>query len=265
VLVAVYVLLNIINVIPYSEPVSYVLSFRYPVHNQGPLITSNKTIALIAQITVSASETIAENVPVTISNAIGSISSSMAENVSSIAICFQGAYLLPTHPSGGHVLLSGTPCSGTVLLETNLPVTGLGVYLNGPSLVGEDETIEWPVQGDYFATLVLYARNGTILTQDYQQNRVHVEPASIIGEEKASRNIQSLEVATFVFALTWLIFFVERRLVERHGRLAGRLKHDTNHKTDTSTQKIEGKITDYNRKKKGFQQKHYQRAGKKHR
>jgi hypothetical protein len=138
------------------------------------------------------------------------------------------------------------------------------VYLGGPYLVGEDETIEWHVEGDYYATLVLFLGNGTRVLQDYPENRVHVEPASVLREEKRSQNIQTLEIAAFAFGFTWVISLVEHRLGERKDDSIGRLDADTNQKTNATADKREGNAGREEGKKGSVQQEHHEKDRKQH-
>lgn len=250
VIVAAYVLLSFLNVIPYSQPVSYTLSFGYAVGGSGPF-------SLILWTTLSAKETIAENVPVTISNVVGTMTHVLSENVTSATICFDGASFSGLPPVG-------YKCAGTPLLETNWAITGLPITLDGPSLVGQDITVEWQVEGDYYAILTLYLRNGSALAQAYPQDRIHVEPASVLTEEKNSQNIQALEVAGFVFGLTWLISLVEHKLGEPAEYSISRLTTNSKQETKASSNKNGSNYGRNDSQKRGVQKEHHNKTRKQH-
>jgi hypothetical protein len=255
-LVALYVAVNLLNIVPLN-PVSYELSFVYPIYPK-PLLVGNTS--LVVNLMVSAHETIAENVPVTISHVIGTMSPSLAQVIGSVAVCFRDA----VYTSNPQETFIGNSCPGSILLQTDLPVSGLGISLGGPNLVGQDVTIQWPKKGDYYGTLVIYFSNGTILPQDYQQNRVPVEPAYVLQEQIGNRNLQTVEIASFVLGLTWVIpllgtYFGNRR----DGDSVGRLDTDSNHEAQVTEQKDEKTVGDENTKKR-VQQEHRKKSRKDH-
>ena len=233
-----YVFANLFNVVPLAPPVPRTMSFVYPTPINGDLTKGDNF--LIAQVTLSANETIAENVPVLLSNGIGSMGSAIARNISAVAIGFYGANQI-----GSNGIIEkpiGNPFGGILLIRApfNISLPGLPITFGGPDLVGDKSVIVWSVPGDYHATLLLYPYNGSIVPFEYPENRIYVESSVTIQEERSVRNEESIGIAGFVLVLfEGLNWFVHREKGEspREIESINRIKTNTNQEHDTSTEK----------------------------
>jgi hypothetical protein len=215
------------------------MSFVYPIPTNGNL--TNRTNFLIVEVTISANQTIAEGVPVLLSNAMGNMGSTIAKHIDAVGIGFDGAFNL-----GGPINLVGPAFSGTLLIQApslhNISLPGLGANFGGPDLVGERVVISWPVEGDYSASLVFIGTNHTIWTQDYPQNRVHVEPASTINQEKDDRNLNAIEIGGFTLLIYEALVRInewenEREIDKRKHPSIVRLNNNASQQENTSPKK----------------------------
>lgn len=214
------------------------MSFIYPAPVKGDLTKQDNF--LIAQVTLSANETIAENVPVLLSNAIGSMGSAIARNISAVVIGFYGANQIG---SNGVIMNPiGNPFGGILLIQASLNISWpvLPTSFGGPNLVGGKSVIVWRQPGEYHATLLLYLYNGSIVPFDYPENRIHVESSVTIQEQRSFQNEEVIAIGGFVIVLfEGLNYFAHREKDEppREIDSISRTKTNTNQEHDASTDK----------------------------
>ena len=230
--VSVYVCLIIFNVIPATRPAPYPpMGLVYPPTMNNAIDLTEPSNFMFIELTLSANDTLAEQVPVRM-NAKGSIGAGLLQQTSSIVVGVSGAY---AHFGPVQLTPIGTPFVGIRLHETAAPVEELTVIVLGQlGLTGDDIVLTWPVQGDYYPIVVIQFKNFTTKVQSYQDYHVHVEPASIIQEQRFNRNTETLGIAGIAIIIFEGLIAIDKKIMRRKSSSSSGRWHDhnTHDKTD---------------------------------
>jgi len=193
-----YVIVNVINLkIAYLNPpykeYKIVIPLVYP--STGVLLSVNSNETIYVEITLKYTGYLIERQPVTI-EAGGTLSPELSEQISTISVGFEGA--LP-YSEDYEVSPIGPPFASISLHPTEKsPLRSISL---GAGLSGDPIKIEWPVQGDYHPTIVIFYKNFQVIQYDYEQYRLPVSSSRVMRQERYSRINNVLSMVLFMFSL----------------------------------------------------------------
>lgn len=161
---------------------------------------------LIALFTMNFNETIAENTPIQIANAVGQIhSSSDYLNVSDVEIGFKQAipwYYKDTLQQGS--LYFSPFLTGVHFVHFSESREDVNL-----TIMSQDE-MYFPVAGDYSPTIFIQFFNGTNIQYTYSEIKVHVLSASEVEAEKTSKlNLAVTYVLLFFSYIQGIVIILE--------------------------------------------------------
>jgi hypothetical protein len=208
------------------------MTFLYP---KGMTIDGANSVYV--RLHVYAVQIVAERIPVTISNIVGTAGFAIGKNLTDIDVLFDKAYFCP---NGNPVNYLVPPYSaGPTLKLVDSPPRGLDLHLT-KFYVASDVVICWLSPGDYSSSLDMHFGIRGHQNQSYSENSIHVESAFVSEELKSSHMLQTIEVTALVWGSAVGVFeafnYTEQRKSKRKSKV-GRDKDATS--KDTSEEKKE--------------------------
>jgi hypothetical protein len=191
-----------LNINPPYETKSLPLTIMYPPSPASMTTTYIGPNTIYLELMLNYSNIMAEGQPIEFAGT-GTISPAIVPQVRTVDIVFEGAL-----PYGSETAYrpSGTLARywGIEFTPTLEDVTPIPVYA-GASLVGYKTVLEFPVQSDYYPTLVVEFTDRSIKPYEYTfqdaAHRIHIDSADILQQQNFGRVGAACAVSSALFAV----------------------------------------------------------------
>jgi hypothetical protein len=164
-----------------------------PPNNKGQMVTDD-TISI--ELAINYSGTLGEGKLVQVS-AYGTYNAYVYPDIDYTAIIWNGA-----SPYGAIGSYTGANIQRLYPSNTH-PHHSFTISLSN-YLIGDSLSLCWRVEGDYFPSIEVHFKNGTVLSEGLNQDPdyiIHVNSGVILRQENSERMNNSIGIATFSFSL----------------------------------------------------------------